>query len=129
MSFTKPDRSEYRRQWLESKGPRYRKQEWLKRVYNLTLDEYDSLLERQNNSCAICGESADQFKKGLALDHCHSTGSIRGLLCGTCNRWLIGAVKTPELLRKAAEYLENAATGYLIREEYRENVRRKNREV
>lgn len=78
----------------------------LKRTFNLTLEEYDQMLEKQNHKCAICSgvETYDRFNV-LAVDHCHTTGIIRGLLCFKCNVALGGFDDNVELLTKATEYL------------------------
>lgn len=55
--------------------------------YRMTTDEYDELLKRQNGLCLICGIDK-KTKMSLAVDHCHTTGEIRGLLCCWCNRAL-----------------------------------------
>lgn len=107
----------------------YKRESYLKRVYRITVEQFDALLSKQKNSCAICGEHSSSFKKGLAVDHCHDTGEIRGILCGTCNRWIVGATKTPELLRKAADYIEKSRTGYFMNPKYIKNVRKVDREV
>lgn len=52
----------------------------LKRVYGITPDDYFSMFDRQNESCAICKEEVR-----LYVDHCHATGKVRGLLCRSCN--------------------------------------------
>jgi len=102
----------------------YRRSSYLRRVYGLTQEKYEELSTNQGNVCAICNEPAHLFTKGLALDHCHDTGEIRGLLCGTCNRWIVGAVKTPELLRRAADYLEKSRTGLFVTPKYVKSVRK-----
>jgi hypothetical protein len=71
-----------------------RKDTKLKKRYNMSLVEYESMLKKQNYSCAICCISIDdhQQKKGakkhFAVDHCHKTGNVRGLLCYKCNMGL-----------------------------------------
>jgi hypothetical protein len=69
--------------------PEYRKTqrmrgraEALKSHYGMTLEQYDALLEEQGGVCAICGERPE---KHLCVDHCHQTGTVRGLLCRRCN--------------------------------------------
>lgn len=104
----------------------YKRESYLKRVYRLTQKDFDDLKDKQDDCCAICKEPHESFVKGLCIDHCHDTGEIRGLLCGTCNRWLVGAVKTPELLRAAADYLEFSRTGLFVNPKYQHNVRKKN---
>lgn len=55
------------------------------RKYGITRDEYDRLLVAQNGRCLICNRPGDELKKGLAVDHDHETGAVRGLLCVGCN--------------------------------------------
>jgi translation initiation factor 2 beta subunit (eIF-2beta)/eIF-5 len=61
----------------------------LLRLYNITVSDYEKLKKDQNNKCKICNkpERATQSNriKRLAIDHCHTTGKVRGLLCHSCN--------------------------------------------
>lgn len=57
----------------------------------MTIEDYDTLLESQRGVCKLCG--AAPTTKRLAVDHCHETGRIRGLLCFMCNRNLIGRIE------------------------------------
>ena len=73
-------------------------------VYGLEAGEYDKLFQAQGGRCAICGGTRRQR---LSVDHCHKTGLVRGLLCRMCNgRLLTSARDKPEVLRRAADYLE-----------------------
>ena len=56
----------------------------LKIEYNLTIEQYNSMLTEQSGGCKICLKP-DEGRK-LAVDHCHSSGKVRGLLCNKCNR-------------------------------------------
>ena len=76
------------------------------RIYGLSEADYKALLLAQNNSCAIC-ELACKTGKRLAVDHNHSTGKVRGLLCDSCNRGIGFLQDNPSLLREAALYIEN----------------------
>lgn len=70
-----------------SKNPGYKEKQRnsrYKRVYGITLKEYDVLFEMQKGLCAICGHP-ERDKRKLAVDHNHETGEIRGLLCVVCN--------------------------------------------
>ena len=72
------------------------------RMYGLTEETYQTLLTKQDNKCAVCLE---QFKNNPHIDHNHSSGQVRGLLCTNCNRG-IGLLKdNPETLQRAATYL------------------------
>jgi hypothetical protein len=59
-----------------------------KRDYNITIEEYNKIFEKQNGCCAICSRHQSEFKQRLCIDHDHKTGKIRGLLCHNCNRFL-----------------------------------------
>ena len=57
----------------------------LNRLYGLTVDEYEQMYAEANGCCQVCGISEEEHGKRLAVDHCHSTGKVRGLLCSKCN--------------------------------------------
>ena len=80
----------------------------LRNRYGLSLKDFNRMLDSQNNSCMICDNKISIFEKSnlVYVDHNHTTGEVRGLLCNTCN-WGIGSFKdSPYLLKKAAAYLE-----------------------
>lgn len=82
----------------------------LRRVYGLTLAEYDALFARQNGVCAVCAEPETMNgphgePRLLAVDHNHATGEVRGLLCHRCNVVLGLADDSPDRLERAAAYL------------------------
>lgn len=61
--------------------------EWSRRkLYGLTQDQYDDMIDAQDNRCAICRK--ETAGKALHVDHDHETGRVRGLLCGPCNMGL-----------------------------------------
>lgn len=74
------------------------------RRYGITDAQYDDMLEAQNGTCAICNREPEG--KRLAVDHDHTTGAIRGLLCDHCNHVLGKAEDRAEWLRNAADYLD-----------------------
>lgn len=85
--------------------PRYH----FKYEYDITVDYRNSIIESQNNCCAICGTDKPGGRHNvLHIDHCHDTDSIRGALCDKCNRGLGMFNHSPERMRRAAEYIENA---------------------
>ena len=69
----------------------------------LAPGEYEALLAAQGGVCAICGNPPKNRR--LHIDHDHKTGRIRGLLCFTCNRYVLGKYSTPVKLLRAARYL------------------------
>lgn len=68
----------------------YDRSEYLIVTYGITEEDYNKMLADQNGKCNICGSG--QVNRGLHtnmfVDHCHTTGDIRGLLCNICNRQL-----------------------------------------
>ncbi len=88
-------------------GKTYTKNKHLKYTYGITLDEYNTLFSTQQGCCAICGQHQSNFKKALSVDHNHTTGKVRKLLCSTCN-FMVGYAKEDTIiLQKAIEYLNN----------------------
>lgn len=72
---------------------------------NANRDEYQEMLQMQNNCCAICGITSEESGKKLVVDHSHETLKVRGLLCRRCNSGL-GFFRDNQLfLAMAIEYL------------------------
>jgi hypothetical protein len=88
--------------WNSAHPERYREGQ-VKRDYGLSPQEYRDLIASQQGRCAICGEVTT---RALDVDHDESTGTVRGLLCNMHNRGLGMFDHQPELLRKAAAYLD-----------------------
>lgn len=86
----------------------------LLKKYGITIEEYDAMLDRQGGLCAICRgpETAIDGRTGvvrrLHIDHCHSTGRVRGLLCHGCNQGIGGLRDRVDLLVSAIDYLRSA---------------------
>jgi hypothetical protein len=78
----------------------------LKYQYGMTPADYVKKVEEQNNKCFICEQEAGYNDKPLYVDHCHTTGNVRKLLCQHCNSGLGMFRDNPELLSKAADYLK-----------------------
>lgn len=74
--------------------------------YNITQNDYNTMLEQQNFCCQICKKKNTEFKFKLAVDHCHTTNKIRGLLCSSCNTALGSFKDNIEILSEAIKYLE-----------------------
>ena len=73
--------------------------------YGITPQQFNLLFESQGGCCAICGRHQSEFKQSLCIDHCHITGTIRGLLCTDCNRGIGGLQDKPNVCLKAHKYL------------------------
>jgi hypothetical protein len=73
----------------------------------LTVSDYDLLLSRQGGCCAICNTTEPGASRRLHVDHCHTNGNVRGLLCFNCNLGIGKLKDDPVLCTKAADYLIN----------------------
>lgn len=80
----------------------------LKRYYGMTPTDYKTILAAQDGRCAICDTDDPAPHPNFCVDHDHDTGRVRGLLCNACNVGLGRFKDSPELVRKAAAYLERA---------------------
>jgi hypothetical protein len=85
----------------------------LMRLYGITLEQYDELLQRQDHKCPVCLRGKEEFTTNLAVDHDHISGEIRGLLCNYCNHRLVGRHRDGSLLRRIADYIE-IGTGWFV---------------
>jgi hypothetical protein len=78
----------------------------------ISVDIVRALLEQQDHRCAICGEREEDLRglghmkhTGLVIDHDHTTGKVRGLLCLNCNTGLGQFKDKPTRLQSALSYL------------------------
>lgn len=92
-------------QWNRDNFSRKRNTE-LKRNYGITLEDYHKMKEAQNNCCAICGTSGDKLRRTLLVDHNHTTGKVRDLLCDGCNHTIGHAKEDIEILKNAIKYIK-----------------------
>lgn len=94
--------SSYRRD-NPDKAARAVRNSQMKADFGISLADFETMLSNQGGVCAICGERPK--RRRLAVDHCHQTGRVRGLLCYSCNVG-IGALRdSPDVIRSAIAYL------------------------
>lgn len=86
--YCRPCRSEYKRE----------------RKYGLVRPTFEAMVWLQDNRCLVCDQSFDDVQ--LAVDHCHDTGAVRGLLCIPCNVGIGNLADDADRVRAAARYLE-----------------------
>jgi len=83
---------------------------YLERQYGIRLEDYERMHQQQGGGCYICGSEGFKInphsKVLLAVDHCHDTGRVRGLLCHNCNRALGLLGDNISNLKSAIEYLK-----------------------
>lgn len=105
---TPEGRAAYGKEYHIANPEKYREHS-LKKSFGLTLRDYEDMLIAQRGCCAICNRRERMKRKGkdvaLAVDHCHATGDIRGLLCTMCNKGLGQFEDNIESLQNAIAYL------------------------
>jgi hypothetical protein len=127
-SICKSCLSQYRKQWRISNSKKVIEAEklWKKnnptkvkdkrrrqvlKTYGLTVADWEKMFFSQNGLCAICNKPETTMINGklnrLSVDHCHTTGKNRGLLCDKCNRGLGLFHDDSSRLNRAAEYLKH----------------------
>jgi DNA repair exonuclease SbcCD ATPase subunit len=102
-------RAQHKAYYEATKGlTREAKRDWTFRYkYGISLQERDAMIEAQGGRCAVCGAKFGDTKADYpSVDHCHSSGRIRGILCANCNIALGLAHDDPKILRALADYLE-----------------------
>lgn len=104
-SYCKPCKLIKNKEWGEANPKSYKESQRRsnrKRIYGLSDEDYSNMLIFQNNSCAIC---KTDIGWEAAVDHCHETNKVRGLLCRNCNSG-IGFLKDDiNILENAIKYL------------------------
>lgn len=108
----RPCASNRAKQWHKNNPERYFFNQ-IRAKYGISQKDYISMVEAQNNKCAICFKeetAPNVWKEGeyrrLAIDHNHKTGEIRGLLCYRCNTTLGKLEDDVNLLEQMVKYLK-----------------------
>jgi hypothetical protein len=132
MAFNKEEMKVYNKKYRKTNKTKLddRKKKWtlankekiaayhLKRTYGLSVEDYNSMLKIQKYKCATCGILDKDTQMGkLFVDHCHKTGSIRGLLCSKCNSALGLVNENIEILTNLISYIKEQAYEELQNEE------------
>lgn len=78
----------------------------LKKLYGLSVDEYEQMYKEADGKCQVCGISEQSLNKRLAVDHCHITKKVRGLLCQKCNTALGQLNDNLEIISSLYSYLK-----------------------
>lgn len=82
----------------------------IRTTYGITIEEYDRLREEQNHRCKICGtDRAARMHTDYSwrVDHCHTTGKVRGLLCHNCNIAMGLLHENTETLNAMIKYIDH----------------------
>lgn len=75
----------------------------LRRNYGITREDYDAMVESQNGTCYVCHQ--DNGERRLHVDHNHTTGEVRKLLCSPCNTALGMSKENKNILQKLIDYI------------------------
>lgn len=108
QTWCKPCKAEAHREYLKRK-PRTEtqiKRDNLRKLYGISLEQFNIMLESQNSKCAICFRDFTAITTKPSVDHDHKTGRVRGLLCSHCNRGIGQFKENVEALGNAITYLE-----------------------
>ena len=92
------------RERAKQRDPLYHRRKNLRRNFGLTPEQVDEMLASQGGACAIC-RTVEPAGKGWAVDHCHESGAVRGVLCHYCNLGLGQFKDSTDLLARAAAFL------------------------
>ena len=95
---------EYKKKWYQNNKDWAKEYSTLKN-YGVSATQFKDLLTKQNNKCAICKSELNISKK-THIDHCHTTGKIRGILCQECNHGLGLFKYSQDILDSAQKYLK-----------------------
>lgn len=114
-----PERGrQYRAQWRKANYEKVARQSRITNLrikYGISIEEYTLRVAQQNNRCAICNQEEQRTRSGhvttLSVDHNHTTGQIRQLLCNNCNQLLGYAHDSATVLETAAAYLRKFEKG------------------
>jgi hypothetical protein len=105
--YCKTCKKEYHLKWYHKNKDKNRAAQ-LKHKYGLSTVQYNQLLQSQNGCCGICGTNAPTGIGTWHVDHCHTSGQVRGLLCSKCNHALGLLNDDRTILLKAIDYLDRA---------------------
>lgn len=101
------------RRWNKS-NPEKTHRRHLRDLYGITLEDWQKVFAEQGGACKICRKHQSSMKKALCVDHSHTTGEIRGLLCVKCNRAVGCLMDSPDLAQKLEAYLKTSTTGLKV---------------
>lgn len=94
--YFNPDRKE---EWSRAKRNSH-----LRREYGITIEDFERISKEQGHRCKTCQRGVNEI--WLCVDHCHSSGEVRGLLCNNCNAALGYVLENTETLLRMIEYLK-----------------------
>jgi len=79
----------------------------MKKMYGITIEQFESLLAKQENKCAICGVLRSNNRR-FSVDHDHKMGYVRGILCHLCNCMIGMSRDNVVILESGIQYLNDS---------------------
>lgn len=113
----KEKRKAYNYKWMSNNYEKWQetqRKSRLKRKFGISVEEYNTVLQKQQGQCGICGVKRTDIKTTFSVDHDHSTGRVRGLLCHECNMGLGKFKDSTKVLLAAIDYLNGDFLDYHI---------------
>lgn len=106
-----PEKIREIRKRADAKRKVQRRNRELQKKYGISFDIYIEMLKKQHGVCAICNRPETKLDKGgnirpLCVDHCHTSGKVRGLLCASCNLALGNLEDNVDYFLNAISYLK-----------------------
>lgn len=108
-NFAKPEKKQRRKAYLATRVEQDRvwnKNYKMERAYGIDIEVFSETLKAQHYHCPICSKHMSADSRHWHVDHNHTTGAVRGIICSGCNLLLGHAKDNTATLRAAAEYLE-----------------------
>lgn len=95
--------------WTQTEaGQRARTERSIRKRCGLTIEQYDETYDAQEGNCKACGVHGERYGKGrLVVDHCHTSGHFRALLCGPCNSAIGLLGEDTERMRKVIALVDS----------------------
>lgn len=94
--------------FASAEGKRIIKDRNLRKLYGITLEQFEEMVEKQGKLCALCQRRLPRNPKHVHVDHHHRFGFVRGILCQQCNVMIGCANDDPARLLKGVDYLRNS---------------------
>ena len=104
----KPCRNAYNRSKVTQES---RRRAHVKHQYGISIEQVNDMRDEQGGCCAICSTPLTNWghRSGPHIDHCHTTGKVRGLLCASCNLGLGKFRDSTDILERAVSYLRRVS--------------------
>ena len=105
MAYKCPEQKKEYAKLYNIKNKEKLRDKWMFRTYGINIDDWNEMFNQQNGCCEICGKHQSEQNRRLDIDHNHTTGKVRSLLCTNCNTAVGLLQESVDNAAKLAEYL------------------------